>query len=462
MKKYYLDTNVVYNLTKLSPAVLKTSFTSVFTMLEIITGINETSFGLRKSVLKKLLDSKIEIDFLMPEELGFKSFDCYNENYDLIEERTKSLMSLAKALISSNSYDEYIKTEAYGAPMGHAFFKDIDEKISRDFIAATASGTEEIKLLIDEGATEAQLEYRGEIYDLNDFKQVGKLFGNPEVNHGVTILGLAESVAAAIGNPDLDVEKVFNSYNGLISTYVEVFSRYCLDKMLHRALPAKNDAADLTHVRYLRNRYIKMVSDDAIYKRYLRNDSLSLAEASIDADMELKVLGLEDVDAYSKLIAEKDIIEEFAIDPSPDRIKASITGLNSSPDIAMTWGIFVEGRLTGFAQLCRKIDSNKTHEFEETDDIDMLLDDEYQQRIRLKQLTVSPFTINIAIGEDYRGKGYGKAATRKVLEMASKRSVKEVFLHIAHYNEYSRRMAVSLGAELIEESMFLNVYRILL
>jgi len=150
MKKYYLDTNVVYNLTKLSPAVLKTSFTSVFTMLEIITGINETSFGLRKSVLKKLLDSKIEIDFLMPEELGFKSFDCYNENYDLIEERTKSLMSLAKALISSNSHDEYIKTEAYGAPMGHAFFKDIDEKISRDFIAATASGTEEIKFLIDE------------------------------------------------------------------------------------------------------------------------------------------------------------------------------------------------------------------------------------------------------------------------------------------------------------------------
>jgi GNAT superfamily N-acetyltransferase len=462
MQKYYLDTNIVYNIKKLSPAVLKSSFTSVFAVLEIITGIAADSYKYRKSVLKQLLDSRIEIDFLLPEELKFKCFGSYTENYDFIEQRTASLMDLASALVSSDTYGEYTESAAYNAPMGHVFFKNIDERISKDFIAATTEGTNKVREILGEGLAEQYIEYDGKRYDSGNLKQIGEFFARPEINNSVTILGLCEGVVEVIGDPELDSEKVFNSYNGLLSTYINVFSKYCLDKLVRSALPAKNDAADLTHICYLRNRRIKLVSDDAIYRKYLPNDSLGLLEVIVDADMELKELGFEDAEAYAKLLAEKDISAEFAVDSTFEKISASISGLNSSPDLAMTWGIFVSGGLSGFAQLCRKIDTSKTHEFEESDDIELLLDDEYQEKIRSKQLAVSPFTMNVAIGEDHRGKGYGKAAMRKLLELADIKGIKEVFLDIGHYNEHSRKMALSVGAELYEEGLMLNVYCVVL
>lgn len=463
MQKYYLDTNTVYNIKKLPSSILKNSFTSIFTMLEILSGIkDEGSYKQRKSVLVQLLQSKIDIDYLLPDELKFQSFDCYIEDFDFIEQRTASFIKLVNSLASSSTYNQYKLSAEYNAALGHQYFKDIDDHISNHFITSTINGVKEVEKILGNNPSEQTVSYKGVTYKLNSTKEIHDFFKmNSEINQAFTVMGLCEGLIQHTKQDLLNGEQVYDSYNGLLSTFVEVYSNYCLDKLVTKGTPAKNDAADLTHLCYLRNRKIKLVSDDKIYKRYLANDNLNLAEVMNDITINLRELTIEHADAYCRLLEEQEILEEFAINPEREHIIGSIQGLNSTPDLSTTWGIFNDDELIGFAQLSRKIDVSKTHEFEETDDIQVqFFDEEYQERIRKKQLAVSPFTINIAIGKLHRNKGYGKAAMRKVLEAAKAGGISDVFLHVGLHNKNSMKLAISLGGEVVEQGVILNVFKI--
>ena len=62
-------------------------------------------------------------------------------------------------------------------------------------------------------------------------------------------------------------ERIHDSYNGLISIYIEAYSLYSGKKMKNRHLPKKNDWFDMLHILYLQNDHsIKFVSDDTMLK----------------------------------------------------------------------------------------------------------------------------------------------------------------------------------------------------
>jgi hypothetical protein len=105
--RYYLDTSAIYEIKKLPKSVKDDCFYSVFSVIEIIAGLNQNSFEKRKAALTNLRNAGVKYDDTFPEKLVLRSFDHF-DLYELEEERLNDLFGLVDDLLAVSSFEEFL------------------------------------------------------------------------------------------------------------------------------------------------------------------------------------------------------------------------------------------------------------------------------------------------------------------------------------------------------------------
>ncbi|OAQ41967.1 hypothetical protein A5893_02280 [Pedobacter psychrophilus] len=280
MYYYYLETNALYNIKNISVDTIKNCYTSVLSIIELVSGIkDDSSYRKRKAILNLVFESKITIDFAMPDEIIFNSFDIFTD-YEFIEERIDLLLVLVKSLIESESYDYYIKSDQYNHRLGHEYFKNIDNEMSKRFIFSSNLGAKAMRQTISIDSYNNAVIIDNKEFNLNSTKKLGDFFDQfPELNSSMTINALSKMILNFSKIEDFSLEDVYNSYNGLVKTYVSFFSKYCITLIVNGGSPAKNDFVDLTHLIYMKNNLDTIIiSDDNLFKKLMGDKSKSISE----------------------------------------------------------------------------------------------------------------------------------------------------------------------------------------
>lgn len=273
---YYLETNALYHLSGIKKEILTSSYTSAFSLIELVSGISESNYAKRKTVLSMIRDFKLTIDTASQEEVVFNTFDVFDD-YEFVELRYVELQKLIQAIINCETYLEYSLTDVYDAEYGAAYFRHLDDHMSSNFITSSVLGIQTMKQVIQNPETIKQIDYNGNAYNLESSANIREfLLANPSFNHLITLQGLAAMIRSKGALPDLSIKEIIDSYNGLIDTYVDTLSRFCTNAIFQGKTPAKNDFADLTHLLYLKNdpeKYI--VSNDKIFMNYLPDHTIA-------------------------------------------------------------------------------------------------------------------------------------------------------------------------------------------
>jgi len=276
--KYYLETNAVYQLRHIPITTLANSFTSVFTLLELISGINEVNYDKRRVILGMIKSSKLIIDWALPEEIIFNSFDVFDD-FEFQEFREAPLQNLIDQILICGSLEEYQKSAAYNSEFGQEYFKSIDLHFSKNFIDASLIGNQEMKRLMAVPSEDKRITLNGKTYPLDTMNNLATFFvENESVNRLFTINALAKMILSKALPDKPSIDHTVESYNGHVDVFVDVLSRYCAEIMTTGKNPAKNDFSDVAHLLYLKNEPNRMiVTNDKIFKRYLPQLSVEIS-----------------------------------------------------------------------------------------------------------------------------------------------------------------------------------------
>ncbi|RYE20686.1 MAG: hypothetical protein EOP45_10640 [Sphingobacteriaceae bacterium] len=280
---YYFDTNAVYNIRKVPAEILESSFTSALSLIELISGIKDLrSYNKRKSIITQIYSLQMTIDWAMPEEIIFNSFDIFWDD-EFVDSRIEKLDNLIEELINSTSYEQYQSSPTYISEHGHNYFREMDDSMNSLFVLRTQSSFESFRESFQNDSSQNTITVNGQFNRLDTPKALLTFFEKyPELNRAVTINGLASMLINKFDQTRFSKEDVFESYNGLVDTYVDCMSRYCIYKLSNYDLPGKNDFSDLTHTLYMKNiPGRKIVSDDSLFKVYLKELVVPLADVII-------------------------------------------------------------------------------------------------------------------------------------------------------------------------------------
>jgi hypothetical protein len=267
--KYYLETNILYNLKHVPEEKISTCFTSVFSIIEIVAGISEQNFKKRQSILKQLKINSLVIDWAFPLEVIFNSFDAF-EDYEFYEGRAKGLENLFDTIIQCDSYFDFYNSEAYNdIKLGWDYYFKMDEALTTSFRYATNEGNIELKKLF-KNKNDDIIEFEGKEYNIQAGKDLFAFFNeHPEVNESITVLALAKMLNNSF-KTNLPIEEIHESYNALIHPFVFALSRYTAEKECFLDSSSRNDYQDLTHLLYLRSDFTRfIVSDDKFFQKYV-------------------------------------------------------------------------------------------------------------------------------------------------------------------------------------------------
>jgi hypothetical protein len=270
---YYLDTNALYSIRKIKQQKISSCFTSIMSVLELVSGINNDNYKKRKAILGMILSFRLTIDYAFPEEIIANSFDVFEE-YEFIESRVEALMALVFVITEANEYEHYRNSKPFDSELGHQFFKSLDDDLSKNFSKASLAGIKQVKEFQRSPSPENVITIDGTTFDLNTRDGLEKAL--PLFSLSATIEAMCHMIQG-ISRVKLPIKDIFSSYNQLTNIYIQVFSKYCEDQILNGRSPSKNDALDLMHLLYLKNdfkRYI--VSDDKIFSKYFPNNTLAL------------------------------------------------------------------------------------------------------------------------------------------------------------------------------------------
>jgi hypothetical protein len=270
MYKYYLETNSLYSIGKFSGENLGKSFTSALALFEIISNIKPDNYIKRKSILRKIMNGKVFIDWQFPQEIAFKSFD-YFDDFTFIDERLPQIESMIDLILNSGSYEELINTSE-SIELNLKYFEEADKNTAASFIKSTADSIIKLKALEQKSEPSIFIKVAGQTYDLSNSNELRNLFNDkPAFNDAFSILALAKMLQSMFPDHvenEKDLEQLYSSYNGATDIYIANFSKYCANKFFNRELPATNDFLDLSHLFYLRNHSsVYIVSNDKIYEQ---------------------------------------------------------------------------------------------------------------------------------------------------------------------------------------------------
>lgn len=138
--KYYLDTVSIRKFSKELFTLKDICYTSALCVFELISGLNQREFLIRKKALQNLFDSKIMIIWELPEAMKTFAFPIV----EITETRVLGLQKLCFHLVNSDSFENFIfksKDEKYNLD----FFNHLDNVYSTGFLNATIKGNLTLK-----------------------------------------------------------------------------------------------------------------------------------------------------------------------------------------------------------------------------------------------------------------------------------------------------------------------------
>lgn len=215
--KYYLETNSLRKFNSNLKNLKDISFTSALSIFELLSGIRERDFHIRKSVIENVFKSEIKIIWLFPEEITVNAFP----GMEFKEERISGLKTLCKYLIESNTLNAFLKKASKGR-FNLEFFRNLDAHYSNTFIEATRIGNKNLKEIIAN---------QNEDY-LIDFSKnyLNSLPSNYALNNSITLYVISNRLKDALelsSGESIDDKKIYENYNGNINIYISIFNIYC-------------------------------------------------------------------------------------------------------------------------------------------------------------------------------------------------------------------------------------------
>ncbi len=249
----YLETNAIrIYATRLKEGdFINDKYTSILSLLELISGIkDEESFKLRKSILKKIIISKIKIDLILPELRIYYAFG-FNVNNSEISDKIGNIIRLIDL---TKDFESLIKTINLNLlDDGWNFIKQYDENANIGFKNSIFQHLpkSDIKNLIQ------QFKSRWTLDNLNHLKvKVIEYYANILVNK----LSVQDKRS---------IQEIILSYDNSIDIYLLATALYVDNKISFKNTPGKNDYIDLNHLTYLNGRLSQIVTNDKMLHRIM-------------------------------------------------------------------------------------------------------------------------------------------------------------------------------------------------
>jgi predicted nucleic acid-binding protein len=280
-KKYYLDTNALYSIRKISDQRVAESFTSSLTILELIAGLKDRpeKYAQRRALLEILEAKKLMIDWVLPQQLLYEAFDL-SKSKPIKDLRNEILGRLMTLVINCDSVDEFIdEDQRLNGDGGFVYLSTVEQKWSGTLMRLfpVAQSAFKTSLL---GNRQQRVMLNGKWYDTNTKnKFIDAALSEFEATKRLSISAFtSDFLTGPLAVAGATKEIVVASYNGLVDHFVDAFTRYMLDVLLGAA-PSKNDMVDLHHLTYLRHYHdCYMVSDDKLFDRYFREKTVRVSE----------------------------------------------------------------------------------------------------------------------------------------------------------------------------------------
>jgi hypothetical protein len=246
MKKYYLDTNAVRRLGKNLSKVAEVSYTSSFTVFELLSGITGSDYNARKSALKNIRDSKLLIESDMPIDRMSRAF-----GYDKILNGVTptDLANITDAVLESTDFKNLRERNKTLQPNLN-WLQRFDERLSLGFRAVFGEKITDIK--------ESRRHDKAAVF---------------KASKGKAVLAMAKFISDNT-NKLLTPEEVKKSYNGSLDVFIGSWLQYYEVNANKQNEPSPNDWADLLHLTYLPlDKHTILVTDDNKIRNLLNQSS---------------------------------------------------------------------------------------------------------------------------------------------------------------------------------------------
>lgn len=255
---YYLETNALRALSGSigkNKELLSNSYTSIFSIFELIKGINRSKDSrTRLQILKQLKDIDLKSINLMPGEMFEAAFE--SKIHILESEQVKLKISdlLLNTQTCDNEYDEMVRRYEFAT-------KNFQEKISQKY-AVPAPPPKKLEInLHDAFSTSETPPYLKELQpNLHPSRIMMEMLKQDRIPYIYRIM-----------NPtsNLNNKEILYLYNNALDLFLIADFGFNLKRKALRQAASKNDLLDIIHTIYLINHEDIIVSDDRIFESIL-------------------------------------------------------------------------------------------------------------------------------------------------------------------------------------------------
>ena len=218
--KYYLETNSLVNSSRLLEvsAIRDVCLVSVHGIMELATDLNDEVFGSKQAVMRRILQSSVEIDWRLPQKIIFDAFGI-NSNYSIAGHDVSQIM---KAMANARDKREFIECiKESGLDGFYEIVKQYDSQYNKYLPAVLANNFESLDIvhLRDDAKNSLNL-----FEDSND--QSSDSF-NREFRQGM-IRTIAQKVSTDLAESsynscNLNLDQILANYDNTLDTFLGVF-----------------------------------------------------------------------------------------------------------------------------------------------------------------------------------------------------------------------------------------------
>ncbi|MBW6411344.1 hypothetical protein [Clostridium weizhouense] len=273
-RKFYLDTNAIYTLANKLERLAKMDnvFISVLGIQEILSrASDEKCFNKRKALITKIVESKMKFYPYIPSECIAMAFKLDISDLEFVEAQKEEFYKKISLLLSSNSYESYIKgLENIGIDEKEVLsdLKDRKKKIS----IKLNENFKEMKMQFkeSEGKT-VEIDIDNIIVDDNSLKKRQNSYIKEY------LIPFLNNIKIEYTNEDVD--ELCDNYCGELTAFLLGQSMYGFGRSYYGQLAQMNDYLDIQHLLYLRGEDDVIVTDDKIFqKSTILNQRISVEE----------------------------------------------------------------------------------------------------------------------------------------------------------------------------------------
>ena len=288
-KIYYLETNALYSLVNYFDLVTKKveAHTSLLAMEEIVSQISEEDYYQRKSILTKLIASKLKIMPYSPKEMIMAAFGIDISHLDKILEEKKYLYEKIKLITRCESYEKYkeqvlklyniditeekriedqydletterLKEEVYKE------IKIVKERRKKEKEICKKYGVQRLSELLNHKKIEGVEYFEIDVNKVFGFNNATLECGEDARRERMLLTGILDSLKIEYSEEDVN-DLIIKREKEKLCAFLLGSSFYQFTEIYHGKTPKRNDWVDIIHLIYLENENYVIVSDDKIY-----------------------------------------------------------------------------------------------------------------------------------------------------------------------------------------------------